>query len=589
LDRFKQLAEPLGAVLNTEKTRILTTTTGSSLVTKLLLHPQMRMNMRGKLLEQAISKYSVKLVNGNPTPVEVTDGLHVLGAPIGSTTFAQDFMQTILNNAINDSQKLLSGLDDSQTMMRLFSTCTVHKITHLFGSDVFHAPVETMPQLFYLWESNLCNNFTQMVENFICQLTSTEHLPPHSSLISTLTVNQGGLGLQHPRANAITAYMTSSKRCLQYAFEGVWLGRDKPRPLLPPSITSLYSSWQTDSAKSWSIFRQYLPTFTSISIADAAKDTDYIFKASLNGSREKMKEYSSRMMKKNVLFDERVTPAHIRSVLPSVLDRRASLALMTMPRLEEENRMKNDNFVICLKRKLRLRIIDDTTHYVCKCGQQLDCYGDHCLACPSNTKTKASNGIRDGIVKTLQTRSSHRQTHRKLHSSRNRDIQCCQISSRLKPFDLSIRLDHSLDPGSWRTHLSRIGFDVTIIHATRPSVCTPSEAAQFTESDLRLRDKEKQKFARRNGGTNKLTRRTLTADGVIGEIIDSNNSFIPIAVGPNGEFGSLFRRFLHGFNPLPLPTFRNWPSLTKPPSTSWVKLIKIGKETTVTNCSAEAS
>jgi hypothetical protein len=84
-------------------------------------------------------------------------------------------------------------------------------------------------------------------------------------------------------------------------------------------------------------------------MADASNDTDYIFKASLNGSREKMKEHSSRMMKKNVLFNEHVPPAHIRSVLPSVLDKRASLALMTMPRLEEENRMKNDNFVICLK------------------------------------------------------------------------------------------------------------------------------------------------------------------------------------------------------------------------------------------------
>jgi hypothetical protein len=101
LDRFKQLAEPLGAVLNTEKTRILTTTTGSSLVNKLLLHPQMRMNMRGKLLEQAISKYSVKLVNGNASPVEVTDGLRVLGAPsnrsstmpsMTPTNYSQDWM-----------------------------------------------------------------------------------------------------------------------------------------------------------------------------------------------------------------------------------------------------------------------------------------------------------------------------------------------------------------------------------------------------------------------------------------------------------------------------------------------------------------
>jgi hypothetical protein len=41
-------------------------------------------------------------------------------------------------------------------------------------------------------------------------------------------------------------------------------------------------------------------------------------------------------------------------------------------------------------------------------------------------------------------------------------------------------------------------------------------------------------------GTNKLTKRTHSADQVIGEIIDGNNAFIPIAVGTNGEFGSLF-------------------------------------------------
>jgi hypothetical protein len=46
-----------------------------------------------------------------------------------------------------------------------------------------------------------------------------------------------------------------------------------------------------------------------------------------------MKEHSSRMLTKNVLFNERVTLAHIHSVPPSVLDKQASLALMTMPLL----------------------------------------------------------------------------------------------------------------------------------------------------------------------------------------------------------------------------------------------------------------
>jgi hypothetical protein len=82
--------------------------------------------------------------------------------------------------------------------------------------------------------------FNCMVDNFISNLTNLETLPPHAHIIASMSINQGGLGLQNPRGKAITSYMTSSKRCLQYAFEGVWLGQNKPRPMLPTSITNHY-------------------------------------------------------------------------------------------------------------------------------------------------------------------------------------------------------------------------------------------------------------------------------------------------------------------------------------------------------------
>jgi hypothetical protein len=44
-------------------------------------------------------------------------------------------------------------------------------------------------------------------------------------------------------------------------------------------------------------------------------------------------------------------------------------------------------------------------------------------------------------------------------------------------------------------------------------------------------------------------------DEVIGEILGTNKVFIPIAVGPFGEFGSLFCRFIKSHKILPLPTF----------------------------------
>jgi hypothetical protein len=81
-----------------------------------------------------------------------------------------------------------------------------------------------------------------------------------------------------------------------------------------------------------------------------------------------------------------------------------------------------------------------------------------------------------------------------------------------------------------------------IIHTTRPSISTPSEAAQYSEADLRLRDKQSQKFVRCNGGTNKhkLTQCTLTsdadADAVIGKILDSNDA---LSQSPSAQIENL--------------------------------------------------
>eukprot|EP00956_Cyclotella_meneghiniana_P008828 scaffold12100_cov32-Cyclotella_meneghiniana.AAC.3 len=69
---------------------------------------------------------------------------------------------------------------------------------------------------------------------------------------------------------------------------------------------------------------------------------------------------------------------------------------------------------------------------------------------------------------------------------------------RLKLFDLSIRLDHSLDPGAWRVPSSHIGFNVVMIHTTQP------KAATYNETDLHLRVGERKKFEHSRGGTNIL-------------------------------------------------------------------------------------
>jgi hypothetical protein len=81
----------------------------------------------------------------------------------------------------------------------------------------------------------------------------------------------------------------------------------------------------------------------------------------------------------------------------------------------------------------------------CKCGSPLDAYGDHCLGCKINHKTKASNDIRDEIIKVFQRIlpivikmiDSLTQVETELHN-------VAPLLPCLKPLDLSIRLDHLL-------------------------------------------------------------------------------------------------------------------------------------------------
>jgi hypothetical protein len=77
-----------------------------------------------------------------------------------------------------------------------------------------------------------------------------------------------------------------------------------------------------------------LPTMGVISkpIMTYLTKIPHVFKASLNGSHEKMKEYSARQLKKKILQEPQITQPRILRVLPALLDNRTSMALIvTIP------------------------------------------------------------------------------------------------------------------------------------------------------------------------------------------------------------------------------------------------------------------
>ncbi|KAL7506974.1 hypothetical protein ACHAXN_005043 [Cyclotella atomus] len=188
LQQFEQLATPLGAILNKEKTRIMTTTTGESLIPRLKTDTTIKQVMAAVALEDAIATYSTtKNEHGIIVPYEVTDGLRVLGAPVGSFAFCNKFIDKAITRAQSDA------------------------VNHA----VYNTPFEHLPNNFWLWDSEMATQFSAMTSNLIAHITNGTNLPPHAQLMANVSINEGGLGIQTPRTNTITAYMTTSKRCLQ--------------------------------------------------------------------------------------------------------------------------------------------------------------------------------------------------------------------------------------------------------------------------------------------------------------------------------------------------------------------------------------
>eukprot|EP00956_Cyclotella_meneghiniana_P032064 scaffold86358_cov47-Cyclotella_meneghiniana.AAC.5 len=315
---FVELAEPRGGKLNTFKTRVLTSTSHESIVEKMISSTNPRINHLGRDLDEAITKYSRrKDENGEMTKVEVVDGLRVLGAPIGSQQFCTNFLQSALAKATADSKKILSGLEDVQSMVKVYNTCTAHKLTHLFGTDVINTQTADLPSNYFLWNSDMTKGFSEMTNSFLQSAIGSEPLPPHAELITSMSIKAGGLGLQHPRTCAVTQFMLTTKRCLQYCRDGVWLGYNKHRPPLPHTITSLFNNWKSTPTRTMTNFRAYVEDFASVCCGSPDLTDHFVYEMSLYKCRETMREHSAKMTREVTL--ERTAPDYVAPKLNQML------------------------------------------------------------------------------------------------------------------------------------------------------------------------------------------------------------------------------------------------------------------------------
>jgi len=160
---------------------------------------------------------------------------------VSSQDFCQEFTLMQVGKMEEDALALPSCLEDSQTQLQLFKTCTAHKMTHLFAANVL-CNSSKLPDQCHLWNSKMTKAITAMHDTFLSGLTNRSSLPLNAHLISIMSTNKGGLGLPHPCCVAIPTLILNMKHCINYSTEGVWVGHTSKAGQLPSSITSLFEN-----------------------------------------------------------------------------------------------------------------------------------------------------------------------------------------------------------------------------------------------------------------------------------------------------------------------------------------------------------
>ena len=344
--------------------------------------------------------------------------------------------------------------------------------------------------------------------------------------------------------------MMITKRNIQYCTEGVWIDNTSPLVTISPAVARLHTNWKTSTSPTFQIFRKYFQDIRDLCVSDKIEKRDnfFILKSSNNKCKDRIRTEAasrSKVLLNHTLRDDLPSLSQIEDILCP----RMSASLLDMSRLQPSGRRHNEDFKVMLKRKLRLPLWPKEM-CKCKCGAKIDAFGDHVMSCRHHCKTPMSNSVRDGVHKLLQeTCKLVKMTSSNAMVDKEPEGMVKPLPY-LRPFDISVLLDHMLDETAWRSPLKRIGFDVTMITSNTKCKLTSSRIARKNELQLRLRTGEKGKCCR-TGKSDKHFQTTLTGEDIIKNILNDNMALCPISVSPHGHTGSLFERFLHGTEPFP--------------------------------------
>jgi hypothetical protein len=153
---------------------------------------------------------------------DITTGVRHLGIPIGSTSFAESFLDAAASTYATTLCKLSHRIHDRQTMAALYRHCAIPSLSHLLATDVYHhTTTNDTPNLFG-WHSPFVSKIQQAGDTFLMTLTNQHQpFPPLSWLLAHSPIPIGGIGFRDHCDTAITSFLVPLARSFRYATSGI--------------------------------------------------------------------------------------------------------------------------------------------------------------------------------------------------------------------------------------------------------------------------------------------------------------------------------------------------------------------------------
>jgi len=560
---LNRLAPPRGCRPNRFKTRILTSTNGTSPIPSIrLANPSL-----ADELQAAINTYSIT-AGTNPTDppigVELLEGCRLLGAPVGSPKFAREFFYERVAATIIDANKITETVPDLQTRLRLFAQCTIHKLPHLLGYDVLHhLPLDyEMGGLGWQgWQGPLIDATNNLISTFFKSLLHLDtNLPTHSLFIAQGSLKEGGLGIPRPSARAVPDFVLTMATATNSAIHGFRLHKEAPPFILPHAITSLFHLASNPDSPTLHRFQHALPTIASIAVSHHVpadqRTNHFLTRTSPNSARHRLRMHTNAITTE-IVYNE--TPSNLRHLLPGVLSSHMSYPLIHMCRSNPRHRLSNPEFIISLKRKLLLPLYNPNSAPKCKCGATHDIHGLHHFRCSRNSKTFVHNYIAThglqiplqdslrtaGIIDPSSTISTEVTNH-------------IPTQPLLRPYDLEWQPQHGLGISTLPpSQFSIVGADITITHAPEPFPpdALPDINTVTANAAKCLQAAENRKFT--TMGSSTISTNSMMREEVLGALLSDHKLLQMWAICPHGGMSPMFRKFLLNDNPHTALTFTN--------------------------------